>query len=160
MLNPNVLTLMGKVKEILKNQLIKIKLNQIDFLIKNKLVISIQEHMAPSREDGRRQSPNIFDDRESLKYIFKYLNNKNVWYCTGSELAEYVYVRQSINLITLDEDNFKIDTCRSIRAAISLKFPCTVNSIVLPNGEIVEKKNHCFNVEIMFGIYKIIRGNK
>jgi hypothetical protein len=155
-LAPNVGTLKGKVKKILKDQLIKIKLNQINILLKNKLVVSIQEHLAPSRDDGRRQSPNIFDDRESLRHIFKYLNSKNVWYCTGSELAEYVYVRESIQVIIVDKDSFKIDTCCSTKAIVSLMFPFTVNSIVLPNGKIVEKKNHCFNVEIMLGIYRII----
>jgi len=41
-------------------------------------------------KNGKRQSPNIFDDKESLKAIFKYLKKKNVWYCTGSELAEWI----------------------------------------------------------------------
>ena len=77
-------------KKILKLLIIRWKLNKIDYLLKNNLVISIQEHISPSREDGKRQTPNIFDDRESLKTIFKYLKKKNVWYCTGSELAEWV----------------------------------------------------------------------
>lgn len=77
-------------KKILKLLIIRWKLNQIDYLLKNNLVISIQEHMSPSREDGKRQIPNIFDDKESLRIIFQYLKKKNVWYCTCSELAEWV----------------------------------------------------------------------
>jgi hypothetical protein len=155
-LNPNVHTLKGKMKKILKNQLIKIKLNQIDFLLKNKLVISIQEHMAPSRDDGRRQSPNIFDDRESLQHIFKYLNSKNVWYCTGSELAEYVYTRQSIQVIFVDNDTFEINASSYTNGVVSLKFHNDVSLIQLPSGRLLEKKKHCFNVEIMLGTYRII----
>ena len=80
----------GILKKILKPLIIRWKLKKIDYLLANNLVISIQEHISPSREDGKRQTPNIFDDRESLKTIFKYLKKKNVWYCTGSELAEWV----------------------------------------------------------------------
>jgi hypothetical protein len=80
----------GILKKILKSLIIRWKLKKIDYLLKNNLVISIQEHISPSREDGKRQTPNIFDDKESLKVIFEYLKNKNVWYCTGSELTEWV----------------------------------------------------------------------
>jgi hypothetical protein len=77
-------------KKILKPLMIRWKLNKIDYLLKNKLIISIQEHISPSREDGKRQIPNIFDDKEGLRIIFEYLKKKNVWYCTCSELAEWV----------------------------------------------------------------------
>ena len=80
----------GILKKILKPLIIRWKLKKIDFLLANNLVISIQEHISPSREDGKRQTPNIFDDKESLKAIFEYLKNKNVWYCTCSEFAEWV----------------------------------------------------------------------
>jgi hypothetical protein len=80
----------GILKKILKPLIILWKLKKIDYLLKNNLIISIQEHISPSMEDGKRQMPNIFDDKESLKTIFMYLKKKNVWYCTGSELAEWV----------------------------------------------------------------------
>ncbi|UCF77832.1 MAG: hypothetical protein JSW03_06885 [Candidatus Eiseniibacteriota bacterium] len=68
---------------------------EIDRLLEGKLVISIQEHLSPARTDGRRQTPNTLDDRESLKFLFDYLGSKNVWFCTGTELAEYVYSRDN-----------------------------------------------------------------
>jgi hypothetical protein len=80
----------GILKKILKPLIIRWKLKKIDYLLANNLVISIQEHVSPSRNDGKRQIPNIFDDKESLKVIFKYLKKKNVWYCTCSELAEWI----------------------------------------------------------------------
>ena len=86
----------GILKKILKPLIIRWKLRKIDFLLKNNLVISIQEHISPSREDGKRQTPNIFDDKESLKFIFEYLKKKNVWYCTGSELAEWVKGKKNV----------------------------------------------------------------
>lgn len=148
------------LKKLLRNLLIRLKLHQLDFLLKNKLVISIQEHMAPSRDDGRRQSPNIFDDKESLNYIFEYLKSKRVWYCTGSELAEYVHTRQNINIIILDQDSFKIDILNKVNGLLSIKLPNDVNFIKSPNGIIVKKNDGCFNVEIMRGKYLIIRGNR
>lgn len=92
-LNFDMYTIKGIGKKLLKKYLIRRKLEQIDFLLKNKLVISIQEHIAPARDDGRIQMPNIYNDRESLKIIFEYLRDKNVWYCTCSELADYVIFR-------------------------------------------------------------------
>ena len=80
----------GWIKRILRQFLIKRMLErEIGFLIKKKLIVSIQTHMSPSREDGKRQSLNIIDDAESLKAIFKYLKRRQVWYCTGRELAEW-----------------------------------------------------------------------
>jgi hypothetical protein len=80
----------GLIKKSFRALIIRYKLREIDFLIKNNLVISIQEHISPSREDMNNQTPNIYDDKESLRAILKYLKNKNVWYCTGSELAEWI----------------------------------------------------------------------
>jgi len=82
----------GLLKFILRPLLIKLKLREIDFLIKNGLVVSIQEHISPARVDGKRQTPNIFDDRKSLITIFRYLRKKKVWYCTGSELEDWVRI--------------------------------------------------------------------
>ncbi len=60
------------------------------FLLKHNLVISIQEHISPSREDLKRQTPNIFDDKYLLKETFAFLKNFNVWFCTGTELANWI----------------------------------------------------------------------
>lgn len=73
-----------------KKQILEEKLSEIDYLLENNLILSIQEHISPSRVDGRRQTPNIFDDKESLKMMFHYLKDKDVWYCTGSELANWM----------------------------------------------------------------------
>ena len=86
----------GILKKILKPLIIRWKLKKIDYLLKNNLIISIQEHITPSREDGERQIPNIFDDKESLRIIFKYLKKKNVWYCTCTELTEWVKGKQNV----------------------------------------------------------------
>jgi len=47
--------------------------------------LSIQEQISPSREDSKRQTPNIFDNKESLGIFFKYLKKKNICYCPCSE---------------------------------------------------------------------------
>jgi len=81
----------GLIKRLLRPWLIRRKLDkEIGFLLKHQLVVSIQTHISPAREDGKRQALNIFDDRRSLRSILKYLKKKNVWYCTGSELADWI----------------------------------------------------------------------
>ncbi|MFH0778533.1 MAG: hypothetical protein V2A71_07880, partial [Candidatus Eisenbacteria bacterium] len=51
---------------------------QLDQLLEKKLVIGIQEHTSPARVDGKRQTPNVHDDREGLRLMFEHLNTKNV----------------------------------------------------------------------------------
>jgi len=80
----------GFLKRYFKPLLLWWKLREIRYLLKHNLVISIQEHISPVRGDGKRQRMNIRDDRDSLRTILKYLKRKNVWYCTGSELAEWI----------------------------------------------------------------------
>ncbi|MGG6433235.1 hypothetical protein ACPF7I_13605 [Anoxybacillus sp. D401a] len=113
-LKPNYKSIKGIAKILLKPFLLKRKLSQIDYLLKNNLIISIQEHIAPSRDDGRIQTPNIFSDLDSLKYIFNYLKNKNVWYCTGTELADYVTIRDSIKINVIEENKFVLKKLKDI----------------------------------------------
>ncbi|HDR5348744.1 hypothetical protein ACTFPA_15895 [Bacillus cereus group sp. MYBK59-1] len=159
-LNSNLTTFKGIAKKILKCVLVRKKLKEIDYLVENNLVISIQEHIAPSRDDGRIQTPNIFDDEKSLKTIFKYLKNKNIWYCTGTELAEYVRVRDNIKIIPkTDKDSFEIDF--SLEESVSEKIitliinmDC-VDKIILPNGNRVKVVNQKVNIPITRGVYKL-----
>ena len=97
------------IKKIIKPVLKRKRLKSIDFLLKNKLIISIQEHISPSRNDGRIQNPNIISDTKSLRSIFNYLKSKNVWYCTCTELAKYVYSRDNSIIKIIDNKSFMMD---------------------------------------------------
>ncbi|MCT8975974.1 hypothetical protein N4T77_05130 [Clostridium sp. CX1] len=154
----NIKTIKGLIKRLLRGYLISKKMEQIQFLIDNKLVISIQEHMAPSRDDGMRQSPNIFDDKESLIYIFQYLQRQNVWYCTGTELAEYYWTRENINVETIDKTHFKLSNY--IKENIKFNQLSIIidncKKVVCPDGSnIFASNNGCFNIEILNGIYTV-----
>jgi hypothetical protein len=154
--SPNKKTLKGITKVVLKNYLIKKKLSKVDFLLENKLVISIQEHISPARDDGRRQTPNIFDDRESLKYIFNYLKDKNVWHCTGTELAEYYLTRNKINIKQINENEFEIINAKELEGKmISIKFDEKYSKFKIPNGKIIYKENGCFTFSIAEGRFKL-----
>jgi len=69
---------------------------QIDALYNAKQIISIQEHSSPYRTDGKIQYPNIVSDIKNLQYIFKLLNKLDVWYATGTEIAEYFEIFKNI----------------------------------------------------------------
>ena len=113
---------------------------QIDDLLKRGQVISIQEHIAPARTDGRRQTPNIFDDKKSLIHIFSYLKNKNVWYATGTEIAEYYGVYDKASIDNVEDNSFFVDYRGSNikNPQLSLIISNVVDrfKIVLPNGSI------------------------
>lgn len=156
--NPNKKTLKRIAKIILRNYLLKKELSEIDYLLKNNLVISIQEHISPARDDERRQSPNIFDDKESLRYIFNYLKNKNVWYCTGTELAEYYILRNNIKFIKVNSSAFNIKYIGKRELSnmiISIKFDRENAIIIEPNGRKINGYNGIFNINVTDGLYKI-----
>jgi hypothetical protein len=65
-------------------------------LLKSDSPIVIQEHSTYARDDGRRQRPNIFDDRRSLKRIFRMIDRENIWTSCEEIGREY---RISLNRI-------------------------------------------------------------
>lgn len=155
-INPNKKTLKGMAKFVLKKYLINKKLSEIDFLLENNLVISVQEHISPARDDGRRQTPNIFDDNESLKYIFDYLNDKNVWYCTGTEMANYYLTREKIKIKFISENEFKILNFKELEGnIISIKFDEKYRKIKTPDLKVIDEEEGVFNLIIKEGIYKL-----
>jgi len=157
--NPNKRPLKRIAKILLRNYLLKKRRSEIDFLLTNNLVVSIQEHISPARDDEERQSPNIFDDKQSLRYIFNYLKNKNVWYCTGTELAEYYILRNNIKFIKVNNSAFNLKytgkraLCNMI---ISIKIDCENAIIIEPNGRKINGYNGIFNIHVTDGLYKIV----
>ena len=155
--NINTKTLKGIVKKILKRYLIRKKVKKLQFFIRNNLVISIQEHISPARDDGRRQKPNIFDDRESLKFIFNFLKDKNLWYCTGSELAEYVILRDSVKIISRMGKIFSLESnIEKPEKEITLKINDRSSFIKTPKGDYLKISNGIVNVPLLAGEYEAI----
>ncbi|MHA0857851.1 polysaccharide deacetylase family protein [Paenibacillus sp. CMAA1364] len=154
------MTLKGCVKRILKRPYIRWKLREVKYLLTHQLVISIQEHIAPSRNDGKRQSPNIFDDRDSLIGILQYLKDKDVWYCTGSELAQYVNVRDRVKVQLIKEDVFILEhSVLYSEQVITLKMSVhKILHIICPNEVIVDVRDGIVNIPVMEGQYSIIKG--
>ncbi len=158
--NADKRTLKGNIKIILKHYLINKRLKEIDFLLKNNLIISIQEHISPARDDGRRQTPNIFDDADSLKCIFNYLKNKNMWYCTATELAEYYILRNNVHIRAISENEFKVNyigTKEIKNKIISIKLHMKNVTILQPDNRIIKGNNGVFNINVEEGLYKVVK---
>lgn len=154
------LSIKGITKRVLKKPLIRWKLRELDYLLDHRLIISIQEHIAPSRDDGKRQSPNIYDDCNSLNGMFDYLKDKNVWYCTGSELAEYVNLREHVSIVHVHDKIFTLEhEAKFEDQVISLKFNEIKRfTILLPNQVCIEVSDGIVNLPVMRGEYSIIKG--
>ena len=134
---------------------------QIDALLRHRLVISIQEHIAPAREDGRRQQPNIFDDTAGLRLIFGYLRRKNVWYCTGTELAEYVWLRDRVTATRTGPGAFRLvcDAQRSLnRSELTIRLDRTAGSrfVRTPAGELVPLRQGLADIPFQDGEYRVV----
>ncbi|OZB97663.1 hypothetical protein CJP46_00350 [Paenibacillus sp. XY044] len=155
-------SLKGMAKRLLKTSFSRWKLRELDYLLENRLVIGIQEHISPARDDGKRQSPNIFDDCGSLQAIFRYLDGKNVWYCTGSELADYVNLRDHVQVVTYpdEESVFTLEhESRYGNGILSLKLDQPhPASILLPDGTTVRAADGIANLPLMKGEYFIREG--
>lgn len=146
------------VKHIFKRAFIRFKLREIDELLRRRLVISVQEHIAPSRDDGQRQSPNIYDDRESLLHIFGHLRSKNVWYCTCTELADYVDLRDRVVVEQTESGGFELRHADKDRGRmLTLRFSDPEpKGIRLPGGSLRKVENGIATLPILEGMYAVL----
>jgi len=139
---------------------------QLNFLLANQLPILIQEHSARSRTDGLPQTPNIVDDRHSLRTIFRKLGSRDVWYATCSEIAGYYRLRETCKLRMTETGNeFLVEDVTEevdIELSIALSFAEHAIShveIIAPDGKRYygNLKKGCWVVSFLpkKGLYKI-----
>lgn len=63
--------------------------SRIEKMIRAGQVVTVTEHFQRSRPDGKRQTPTVFDDVDSLLRIFGILRRYDIWYATCSDIAHY-----------------------------------------------------------------------
>jgi len=133
----------------------------LDSLLRNRKVISIQEHAGAIKSNGKRQTPNIIDDMPALKYIFSYLRGKNVWHATCSEIANYYIAFTSTQMEAVDEDGFRLRYSGNVdkpwlTLAVDREEPFEV---VSPSGSryesICKNNKRLVNIEVENGSYQV-----
>jgi len=62
---------------------------RIGRLIAQGALINVTEHFMQARSDGKRQTPSVFDDLDSLHRIFGFLKGVDTWYATCTGIARY-----------------------------------------------------------------------
>lgn len=128
--------------------------SQIQSLLYNRQIISIQEHSAKYRVDDRIQYPNIVTDIENLNYIFKYLKKYDLWYATCGEIADYyrAYTKCSIQLIGESIIIKCEDEVEGYEISIGLDNNKKKKCILTADNEIIEgtlKQNkYIFNIKL------------
>jgi len=80
----------------------------LERLLRNKEVISIQEHMGAIKANGIRQSPNIIDDMPVLRHIFSFLSERKVWYATCSQITNYFVASTATKVEAVEEGGFRL----------------------------------------------------
>jgi hypothetical protein len=146
---------------------------QIDRLLARRQVIAIAEHIAPIRPDGLIQTPNIVDDIDELRRLFRYLRGKDVWYATGTEIASYVIARERTLIADVTREGFSLQyDGRADRPFLTLLIDCSAVctpaepriDIVLPDGTLSDGRSfhfdpqhyrHCVTVPVMEGRYMV-----
>lgn len=71
---------------------------QVEQLLAAGLPITIQEHIAPSREDGKRQRNNLQDDGSALDWMLNLIHRHPVWHAHPSEIADHWRLRETLRL--------------------------------------------------------------
>jgi hypothetical protein len=131
-------------------------LNKIHNMLKNGEVISIAEHFMTSRIDGKRQTPNVYDDINSLDFIFGYLRNKNVWYATFSEVAEYFYDYNHTKIIKKDKNIYELKNDKKYKPFLTIISDSRflLNLETQKKYEGIMKDNKWLFNDLEIGIYK------
>ncbi|MBN1472273.1 MAG: hypothetical protein JW925_10870 [Syntrophaceae bacterium] len=80
----------------------------LEYLYLNGFPITIQEHFQNQRTDGRRQTPNVYDDIRSLDRIFDFIRNRDIWNATCSEIALYFNSYTNTIIRERNNDEFEI----------------------------------------------------
>jgi hypothetical protein len=144
---------------------------QIERLLDRGQIISIAEHIAPVRPDGRVQTPNMVDDMDELRRLYEYLRGKSVWHATGSQIASYVIARERSVLYDVTRDGFAIRyDGRAERPQLTLRIDATAIStaaqpaieVRLPDGRAVadcrgdaRPNCHLVTLPVMNGRYTV-----
>jgi hypothetical protein len=93
--------------------------SHLESLYSNQEVISIYEHASPYRTDKVIQYPNIVSDIENLNYIFSILSQKDVWYTTCDELADYFIDREKVKL-EVEGNKFQLKSNEALNRTLTL----------------------------------------
>lgn len=152
--------------------------SQIDILLRKRQVISIEEHIGKLKPGCQDQTPNIFDDIKELNRLFAYLEKKNVWYATGTEIATYFIGYTNSIIYDLKKDSFKIEYDGKVsRPLITLVVDCgclcngkePFIEVTLPNGAILARQQyeynekdflHTIHVPVQTGAYRLCSVSK
>ena len=147
------------------------KTKRLWYLLDNRLVIGIAENIAPSKDNKEKRECNIYDDRNSLRLVLSFLKNKQVWYCTASELAQYCRIRENLkvscsgsrfnfNYAELAERKIINPRMKTYKKGcsneISLRLNEKLTEIILPDGSNINSdENGSFTIPIMNGDYAV-----
>jgi hypothetical protein len=147
---------------------------QVDRLLARRQVISIEEHIAPIRPDGLVQTPNIVDDMEDLRRLYRYVRGKSVWHATGTDIASYVIARERTLIHDVGSDGFSITyDGRVERPLLTLRVDCstvcsrtqpvielrTPDSVPLPTGAFRFDRahyRHLVTIPVVPGRYHVV----
>ena len=96
------------IKRVFTNKYFKDPIGYLYYLYNNRLPITIQEHFQNQKTDGKRQTPNVYDDIYSLDILYGILRPLDIWHATCSEIAHYFESYTNSNLEVLSKNTFSI----------------------------------------------------
>jgi hypothetical protein len=146
---------------------------QVDVLLAKRQIISIEEHIAPIRPDGRVQTPNIVDDIDDLRRLYQHLRGRSVWHANATDIASYVIARERSRIYDVTLDGFSVHydgPCEQPSLTLRLDCIAVCNAaapqiaIALPDGRQLDaaairfdplRFRHVATVPVMNGRYAV-----
>lgn len=143
---------------------------QIEHLLTDRQIISIEEHMGCWRPDNRIQTPNVYHDIDNIKGIYRILKDKKVWHATAAEVASYARCYLETEVTEVDVDSFVLNVSEKanhgkltiiIQPIFDIKDKISTGILTHPDGSQTESRNSIgknyflFNISLKSGKYKL-----
>ena len=106
----------------------------IELLYNNRQIISVYEHTSPYMTNDTIQYPNIVTDIDNLNLIFSLLENKDVWYATCNEVADYFIDKSKVTL-EVEENHFILIAKEKLNNVLTLTLPYNTKDYKVINSQ-------------------------
>ena len=106
----------------------------IESLYNNRQIISVYEHTSPYMTNDTIQYPNIVTDIDNLNLIFSLLENKDVWYATCNEVADYFIDKSKVTL-EVEENHFILIAKEKLNNVLTLTLPYNTKDYEVINSQ-------------------------
>lgn len=76
--------------------------------VKKKMLINVTEHFLRSRADGRKQTPAIYDDIQSMDIMFSSMKKYDLWYAPLWKISRYIRAKNECEVVKISHTEYEV----------------------------------------------------